>query len=87
MRISYSKDADVLYLNFSEQRSGATYIEKENGDILRVDIATGKILGATIQLFMYRIRSGERIEIPEIGDITANKVLEELLESRLVKAI
>lgn len=86
MKISYSQDADVLYLNFSEQRSGATYIEKENGDILRVDVASGKILGVTIQLFMYRIRSGERIDIPEIGEVSFNEVLKELLESRLVKA-
>ncbi len=86
MKISYSNDADVLYLTFSEQRSGATYIEKENGDILRVDVATGKLLGVTIQLFMYRVRNGERIDIPEVGNIPKNDVLCELLKSRLVKA-
>jgi uncharacterized protein YuzE len=87
MRISYSEDADVLYLTFSELRSGrATYIEKENGDILRVDPATGTVIGVTVQLFRYRLSRGEKIDIPEIGLIQFNQVMSSLLESRLIKA-
>jgi uncharacterized protein YuzE len=87
VRISYSEDADVLYLTFSEIRSGkAIYVEKENGDILRIDPATGMILGVTIQLFQYRLEHGEKIDVPEIGVIHFNQVITELLESRLAKA-
>lgn len=87
MRISYSKDADVLYLTFGEQGKYATYIEKENGDILRIDPRSGKVLGVTIQLFLYRLKSGEKIEIPEIGPVSFNHAMMSLVESRHVKAV
>jgi uncharacterized protein YuzE len=85
MRVSYSDEADVLYITFSDPTSKLLYIEKENGDILRVDSSTGMISGVTIQLFKYRIQSGEKIEVPEVGLIPFNAVMVSLMESRFVK--
>jgi uncharacterized protein YuzE len=86
MRISYSEDADVLYLTFSDTPANkATYIEKENGDILRVNTETGEVVGLTVQLFLYRLNKGEKIDIPEIGVVPFNFKMKELLEARLVQ--
>jgi uncharacterized protein YuzE len=86
MRISYSEEVDVLYVTFSDHTGKIQYIEKVNGDILRVDSSTGMVVGVTIQLFKYRMQSGEKIEVPEIGLIPFNAVMSSLMEARLVKA-
>jgi len=67
VRITYSKDADVLYLSFTPPTGRIASVENANGDILRIDTSSGTIIGVSIQLFMYRINAGEKIEVPEIG--------------------
>ena len=69
MRVSYSEDSDVLYVTFQKafKGDGTTYVENESGDIFRINPHTGEVWGITIPLFMYRMRKGESIEIPEIG--------------------
>jgi uncharacterized protein YuzE len=67
MRITYSKEADVLYVSFISPTGRVASVENSNGDILRIDTSSGKIVGITIQLFMYRVGTGEKIEVPEIG--------------------
>jgi len=67
MRVTYSKDADVLYISFVPPTDRVASSENANGDILRIDTSTGMIIGVTVQLFLYRISIGEKIEVPEIG--------------------
>lgn len=67
MRITYSKEADMLYISFTPPAGRVASVENSNGDILRIDTSSGKIIGVTIQLFMYRVGTGEKIEVPEIG--------------------
>jgi uncharacterized protein YuzE len=82
MKFSYDDDADVLYIKFADAPGRVTYIENENGDILRLNKATGEIVGVTIQLFMRRIKGGEAINIPEVGIIPFNSIVDSLLRSR-----
>lgn len=72
MRITYSKDADILHISFTPPTGKVASVENENGDILRIDKETGKIIGVAVQLFMYRIGNGEKIEIPEAGFSSSN---------------
>ena len=67
MRVTYSNDADVLYISFIPPTGRVASSENANGDIIRIDTSTGMIVGVTIQLFLYRISTGEKIEIPEVG--------------------
>ena len=62
MRVTYSKDADVLYISFVPPTDRVASSENANGDILRIDTSTGMIIGVTVQLSI-----GEKIEVPEIG--------------------
>jgi uncharacterized protein YuzE len=85
MRITYSKDADVLYLSFTPATGKVATVENANGDLLRIDTTTGKIIGVTIQLFMYRIGTGEKIEIPEVGFTSDSPIGVAFVESIRVK--
>jgi len=67
MRITYSKDADMLSISFTAPSGKVATVENERGDFLRIDTSTGNIIGVQIQLFLYRIGQGEKIEIPEVG--------------------
>lgn len=67
MRVTYSKDVDMLYISFTTPTGRVSSVENENGDLLRIDISSGKIIGVNIQLFLYRISAGEKIEVPEVG--------------------
>lgn len=83
MRLSYDAGVDILYVSFGLPPSRVHYIEKETGDILRVDSETGRIVGVTIQFFLERISGGERIEIPEIGLVPFNAAMIALAERRI----
>jgi uncharacterized protein YuzE len=83
MRITYSRDADVLYVSFSPPKGSVASVENSNGDILRIDKSSGEIIGVTIQLFMYRICKGEKIEVPEVDFSISNPTLSSFVESRL----
>ena len=47
LNIDYDKDADVLYISFGKPRP-AISIETNEGDFVRVDAYTDKIVGVTI---------------------------------------
>jgi len=61
-------------------------VENANGDILRIDTSSGTIIGVTIQLFMYRISTGEKIEVPEIGFSTSSPMGASIVENLQVRA-
>jgi len=67
MRITYSKEADVLYISFVPPSGRVSSVENAQGDILRIDTSTGQVIGVTVPLFQCRVDQGEKIEIPEIG--------------------
>jgi uncharacterized protein YuzE len=74
MRVTYSNDVDMLYISFTPPAGRVASVENGNGDLLRIDTSTGKIVGVTIQLFLYRTGNGEKIEVPEIGFSLGNLI-------------
>jgi hypothetical protein len=81
MTMSYDKLADVLYVTFEALPPGSySYVENQNGDILRVAREGNRIIGVTIPAFAERCMRG-RIEIPEIGTVPFNELAEHLLAS------
>jgi uncharacterized protein YuzE len=84
VKFSYDEDADVMYIRFAEPPSTTTYLENDNGDILRFDEASGKITGVTIPCFKERILKLGRLEIPEIGTIPFDSDMKKLINSRTV---
>jgi uncharacterized protein YuzE len=85
MRITYSKAVDMLYLSFTPPIGKVATVENKNGDLLRIDKETGKVVGVTIQLFLYRIGTGEKIEIPELGFTTDSPIGMAFVESARAK--
>jgi len=81
MTFSYDNDADVLYVTFERSPHPALYIENENGDILRIDEQSGKIVGCTILFFLQRAKAGT-ISVPEIGVVPFNQIVSNLLNER-----
>jgi hypothetical protein len=65
MTLEYDDLADVMHVSFADPTSTCTYIESESGAILRVEIATGKIVGARILGFNRIIQRGA-YDIPEM---------------------
>jgi hypothetical protein len=78
---------DILYVTFSSPRGKVTTVENENGDILRLDPASGEVLGVTIQLFMCRMKRGEKINIAEIGELPFSQSTAHFLESRRIENV
>ena len=69
LRIGYDREADVLYLSLGEPRKGMEYREVGNGIILRIDPATGKVIGLTVMDF---VRDFSRVvhvaQVPVTGE-------------------
>jgi len=62
LRIRYDKSADVLYLTFGKARSGIS-VEVNDGDLVRIDPFTDKIIGITIIDFKSRyLKKDEELE-------------------------
>jgi uncharacterized protein YuzE len=85
MRITYSKDVDMLYVSLTTPTGRVASVENENGDLLRIDTMSGKIIGVNIQLFLHRVGNGEKIEVPEIGFSLGNMINVSELENIHVK--
>jgi uncharacterized protein YuzE len=68
MKISYSNRADVLYIVLSATTNHCSYVELPNNIILRIEDASEQVVGVTIYNFMKKMKEGERLSIPEIGD-------------------
>lgn len=67
MRITYDSEVDMLSVSLVPPTGRVASVENENGDLLRIDTVTDRIIGVNIQLFLYRIKQGEKIEVPEIS--------------------
>ena len=78
MRISYDKDADVLYITFSRAQERAAYLEI-NGGILRIEEKTKQVIGVTIPFFQEKTEEGKGLELPEIGGMHFTPVTEETI--------
>jgi uncharacterized protein YuzE len=79
MTFSYDREADVLYISFEKRPSGSyVYVENENGDVLRLDRDTKRVIGCTIPHFSRR-SSAAKLAILEVGEIPFNVQAEELL--------
>jgi uncharacterized protein YuzE len=81
MTFSYDGDADVLYVTFERLARPAQYVENENGDILRIDEESGKIVGVTILFFLRRAKQGV-VSVPEVGVVPFNQIASDLLNER-----
>ena len=86
MRITYSKEVDILYMSFTQPKGNVATVENANGDLLRIDTSTGQIVGVQVQLFLYRIGQGEKIEIPEVGFTSESPIGVAFVESIRVQA-
>lgn len=75
MKISYSEHADVLYIVLSSPENPCTYAELPNNSIIRIDDVTHQVVGVTIYDFMYKVKRGERISIPEIREDLSGEYL------------
>ncbi len=68
MTLEYDDLADVMEVSFSEPTSKCTYVESISGAILRVEISTGRIVGARILGYSRRSIQSGVIDIPEMKD-------------------
>ena len=76
MTLSYDKAADVLYVTFEKAPAGSyVYTENEQGDILRLDRGSGRVVGVTVPFFSKRARAG-KILVPEVGIMPFNSFTE-----------
>lgn len=67
MTFEYDDLADVMHIAFMEPESECTYIHSAAGPILRVEKATGRIVGARV-LGWQRILEKGPLVIPEMED-------------------
>jgi uncharacterized protein YuzE len=76
---SYDKGADVMYLTFEHVKvHDYIYVENSEGDILRLDRKTKRIIGITLPFFSVRLKKGP-LSVPEIGLVPFNESAEELV--------
>ncbi len=79
MKASYDKDADVLYITFEQLPAKQyIYVENENGDILRLNKKSKRVVGCTIPFFSKRATQ-KKLSIPEIGHVPFNELAKALL--------
>lgn len=76
IRYDYDEEEDVLYLSIGEPKPSITE-ETEEGILIRKDIQTGKLTGVTILDYKDRLKNKERINIPDIFDLSKVKIQEE----------
>jgi uncharacterized protein YuzE len=78
MTFSYDKGVDVMYVTFERlPNQEYIYVENENGDILRLDRTTKRVVGITIPFFSERLKDN-KLEVPEVGLVPFNSFAEEL---------
>ena len=73
IRYDYDEEEDVLYLSIGEPKPSITE-ETEEGILIRKDIQTGKLTGVTILDYKDRLKNKERINIPDIFDLSKVKI-------------
>jgi uncharacterized protein YuzE len=73
MTLSYDKEADVLYVTFEGlPNQSYVYVENENGDVLRLDKKSKRVVGCTIPFFSRRAMK-RRVTVPEVGRVPFNE--------------
>jgi hypothetical protein len=74
----YDKQGDVLYVTF-ERLPGQKYIyvENKNGDVLRLNKKTQRVVGCTITAFSKRAGI-KRLNVPEVGPVPFNELAMQL---------
>lgn len=80
MKISYDKQADVMYVWFSLAEPPYINVENQNGDIVRIKDTDGEVVGLIIYDALYRMKNGKAIEIPEVGSTPMNDLALALLK-------
>jgi uncharacterized protein YuzE len=81
MTFSYDKAADVLYVTFERLPSQSViYVENENGDVLRLDRETRRVVGVTIPFFVKRAAQ-QKVNVPEVSWVPFNDLATELVSS------
>jgi uncharacterized protein YuzE len=79
MTLSYDKDADVLYVTFEGlPHQSYIYVENENGDVLRVDKKSKRVVGCTIPFFSKRTMK-RKVTVPEVGRVPSNESTKDLV--------
>lgn len=81
MKISYDKQADVLYVWFAIVDPPYINLENEQGDVIRIVEKDGTIAGLILYDAMFRLKGNKTIEIPEVGNILLNEVARALLNT------
>ena len=76
LQISYDELADVLYISFGDPRPGIA-TEVNDGDFVRVDPYTKKVLGITLLYFKERYMQKTSLSIKESAQNIIPKVLKE----------
>jgi uncharacterized protein YuzE len=80
MTMSYDKLADVLYVMFEPAPPDSyLFVENAEGDVLKVDRVSKRVVGCTILSFAARTRRGSTLVVPEVGSVPFNEVIEELV--------
>lgn len=69
IRYRYDEEEDILYLSIDEPKPSISK-ETEEGILIRRDIKTKKITGVTILDYKDRVKKKEKINIPEIFDLS-----------------
>nr|DAM88596.1 MAG TPA: Protein of unknown function (DUF2283) [Caudoviricetes sp.] len=73
IKYDYDEEDDVLYLSIGNPKPSITE-ETEEGILIRKDIQTGKLTGVTILDYKDRLKNKERINIPDIFDLSKVKI-------------
>lgn len=76
LNIDYDSTADVLYVSFGKPKA-AICVEINDGDLVRVDAYTDKIVGVTIIDFKKRYIDAHSLSIEESANAIVPRILEQ----------
>lgn len=74
--INYDSGADVLYVSFGKPKA-AICVEVNDGDLVRVDAYTDKVVGVTIIDFKKRYIDSHSLSIEESAKAIVPRILEQ----------
>jgi len=69
MILDYDDEADVMYIVFEETEAPCSYAENQNGDLLRIDKKSMRVVGCTVPFFSARVKEKGHVDIPGIGGV------------------
>ena len=80
LNIDYDSTADILYISFGKPKP-AICVEVSDGDLVRVDAYTDKVVGVTIIDFKKRYINQHSFSIEESASVIVPKILEQFRHS------